>query len=1063
MNKRFSTLLATALVAGGLSANAQTLGKGTVVKEIPASPVRNYVLMTSQFTKDGGIEKPISTYLNGENVLLSNAVRKLTNVNDALWTISFKTVSGSNRFVLTNKATGLTLSIDPANAVAADKDGKVAINTKTPVAAGALDAGIEATEWTWVSGPNATPELKNVKALTSAFDNDSTMSLAITSKGVIYAYKYSNAKKAQLPNGVEQVKIQAVQPGSVNMTAEDLNVLDGGTNGKYFTLSTGKSLKGDVISGVKFQAVNAKDKCVTLKKFGTTKDEYLRVDSAVYAGSATTEDRYYQLAVKGLKKGEAVSTPNHFQISKNLFTDSVSISIEQKGSRFVYAEKADKNNSHWSTAMTDKHKAYDYVTLSSVKLTDDTEVLTLYAAKKKENLLFAVSAPEADNTLTSVADGVYVIQNAKGQYLAVPVYNKGEKAAWVTVNTEEQNPLHMPAYQWVVLKDKTADKLAATSTVTVVNREYPNIAKNEVQLKKENEAAAKYVGTVLLAADSISFDAVPAAILSDSLLGYKYIGADDLLVNRYTFNYLHAYAQDKFISKSAKDSLATVLNGTQPFVVKAVENGFDSYGYEAKNAKDRIKGLKTLYRQSYQVVIPSAKGDVKLGVNEEAKYALSNGADFTASTFYFKENNDLTEGKCYYALIDLTTENVSKAGVTDDDLSATLKNQVISETRTSAFLIAPYDAPLYRRFNSEKLEGNVGDAADTLRFVEKYRNEYLQVENNKNFMVKGIDFLGIYTPDFTKDGKSFIVDTVFVNRWNGNIKPQYLISIDRQDQAFAEGEMCPVCQEIVANGGKRPANCPHDKAGKAPFHMGKYLVNFADSVAANKADYAWKGYTRAGFVKAVHMGDSLYILTGQFADVTLSTFNAEAIAKAVKDGKYDKKYVIDLTEKKDNNSHANVTWAMRFVDPENAAVEEEANRSFLMETDNTYNNIAPGVGHWLKMQNGCLVISGSSDSESIFEQFTDNDDALIFNVEKGAADDLATDNETIATSEVTVIAGEGQVTIANAAGKKVVVSNILGQTVVNTVITSDNAVIAAPQGVVVVAVEGEEAVKAIVK
>ena len=47
--------------------------------------------------------------------------------------------------------------------------------------------------------------------------------------------------------------------------------------------------------------------------------------------------------------------------------------------------------------------------------------------------------------------------------------------------------------------------------------------------------------------------------------------------------------------------------------------------------------------------------------------------------------------------------------------------------------------------------------------------------------------------------------------------------------------------------------------------------------------------------------------------------------------------------------------------------------------------------------------------------------------------------------------------------KKVVITNILGQTVANTVITSDNATIAAPQGVVVVAVEGEEAVKAIVK
>ena len=76
----------------------------------------------------------------------------------------------------------------------------------------------------------------------------------------------------------------------------------------------------------------------------------------------------------------------------------------------------------------------------------------------------------------------------------------------------------------------------------------------------------------------------------------------------------------------------------------------------------------------------------------------------------------------------------------------------------------------------------------------------------------------------------------------------------------------------------------------------------------------------------------------------------------------------------------------------------------------------------------------------------------------------ATANEdAITVSSVKVIAGNGQITIAGAAGKKVVVSNILGQVVANTVLTSDNATIAAPQGIVVVAVEGEEAVKAIVK
>ena len=90
----------------------------------------------------------------------------------------------------------------------------------------------------------------------------------------------------------------------------------------------------------------------------------------------------------------------------------------------------------------------------------------------------------------------------------------------------------------------------------------------------------------------------------------------------------------------------------------------------------------------------------------------------------------------------------------------------------------------------------------------------------------------------------------------------------------------------------------------------------------------------------------------------------------------------------------------------------------------------------------------------------DKEAAYRFIIEKQSA---PTANDEITASSVKVIAGAGQITINGAAGKKVVVSNILGQVVANTVITSDNATIAAPQGIVVVAVEGEEAVKAIVK
>ena len=75
----------------------------------------------------------------------------------------------------------------------------------------------------------------------------------------------------------------------------------------------------------------------------------------------------------------------------------------------------------------------------------------------------------------------------------------------------------------------------------------------------------------------------------------------------------------------------------------------------------------------------------------------------------------------------------------------------------------------------------------------------------------------------------------------------------------------------------------------------------------------------------------------------------------------------------------------------------------------------------------------------------------------------ATANEAIAAeNNVAVIAGEGVVTVKGAAGKQVVVSNILGQEFANKVATSDEETFAAAVGVVVVRVDGE-ATKVVVK
>ena len=90
---------------------------------------------------------------------------------------------------------------------------------------------------------------------------------------------------------------------------------------------------------------------------------------------------------------------------------------------------------------------------------------------------------------------------------------------------------------------------------------------------------------------------------------------------------------------------------------------------------------------------------------------------------------------------------------------------------------------------------------------------------------------------------------------------------------------------------------------------------------------------------------------------------------------------------------------------------------------------------------------------------TDPEQAEVFKV---MTTSTPTSNDKIAAeSAISVIANDGTVTIQGAAGKSVVISNILGKVVAETVLSSDNATIAVPAGIVAVA--GEAAVKVVVK
>jgi hypothetical protein len=118
--------------------------------------------------------------------------------------------------------------------------------------------------------------------------------------------------------------------------------------------------------------------------------------------------------------------------------------------------------------------------------------------------------------------------------------------------------------------------------------------------------------------------------------------------------------------------------------------------------------------------------------------------------------------------------------------------------------------------------------------------------------------------------------------------------------------------------------------------------------------------------------------------------------------------------------------------------------------------IAPVQGGWIKMDNGVPALSRGTYEAAIGQ-------AEIFNVAKGTG--TATSNDPVSSldSRVKVVSGTDEISVLNANGKQVVVSNLLGQTIANMTLNSDNVTVKAPKGVVIVTVEGEKAVKSIVK
>ena len=1035
MNKKFSTffagvalLSATSVFAGN---NVESLVEGT------NSGLYQLKISDNQF---------MSVNEDGKLTVVSKV--NADNVASTLWCV---TVTEENKgkapyFDFVNKGAEALLSVTMEE-FAANK-------TQTTAAA---TVGGEVSGWAF---SETYKTLQGERPLFSYFTADSVVGLVLSKNNVVL--KKESAEKVKDDTFT---KFTLVEANAVTLNAKQINTKlgvqkeDAGVQLKFTPDANKTSLKNP-FSQEAFLATDAASGFVYITRKADNKA--LFVDKAYINEAGTMFLKFnHKDNLDVLKADKGFVNQGQFLFTYFPTNDSLVIQVK------TITETDENGDWKTVTTITKNEDDKNYVTVQDLVKEDQIRVVTIGAKKETDIELGFTSCKESDTDRVSLKDGVYFIQNAtNNKYLASPIHINGKKVEWVSVDDKEQNVNHMPAYQWVVLKTKTSDFFAATSPVAVTNREFAadDAAYNKTYQFTQAEGSSKYF-CADIAADSLVITQIKdAKILGDKNLGYKYLTDDELMITNYAFNYFNPYTMDKYIAQVAGSNKLNVLQENPTyFEIKAAskDNKAIAYGFNVtEGVQKRINGLAQLERAAYTINMKNAS----ISVGEEKNFVLN---DDKAKVFFFKENNQ-SDATCYYAFV--ATNFATKAGVADQSLKALLQEQVMSEVRTSAFSIGLANQPLYRRFNNVELDGAVAgneDATKLLKFKEAYVNDYLMDETNENFKREGMNYLGIGAANIAKAGLSFNVRPFNIGKSaQYEIKPQYLVYVSETEN---EGKEAVKCNEShkhydVEAGEETddPYKCFHATPAVEGFKRYKLLVSFADSTDANvvteKQLYKFGKYTRVGFVDAVEADSVIYVLGNTFATVATKDLTLADVKVALDAEKISS---IDMKKAVVEDAHHNYTWSFRYIDPAKAANEVEEDRAFLIESNSDKGAIAPVNAAWIKNQNNCLVLSTMDAS---FEDAKTGDDAaLIFNIDKGAADDMATSNEGIETAGVSVVATNGAVIVKGAAGKNVVITNVLGQTIANTVVSSDEATIAVPAGVVVVAVEGEAAVKAIVK
>ena len=385
--------------------------------------------------------------------------------------------------------------------------------------------------------------------------------------------------------------------------------------------------------------------------------------------------------------------------------------------------------------------------------------------------------------------------------------------------------------------------------------------------------------------------------------------------------------------------------------------------------------------------------DFKLGTNKT--YIFDSAATAKAQLLTIRESGD----KYNLRLAQKSGETTSFVNTlidAGDSKTGMLENKTcIYDTNDGQlFVVESLNRPIYRRLGATVEDGLKDMDLNNVKFYRTNDENTFLYENSANRNANNgeavLNFLGETNLANQPAGSSLaiFVDTAYVR--NNTTEPLYMLSVRNN---FVEGTDSVPCPDH----GFDPS-CPHWTAGTPDYREGAYLVTLEDSTDIAQAKY--QGNVRLAFVNAKHVGDLLIV---ESSNDTLS-----------------------LADNKGAQLENAATFSFRLVDPASESGD------FYIEAND---------GKYVRVHNSVPVL------------VSELSEAATFNV--SATEDQATANETIAAGNVVVAGANGAVVVKGAEGKSVIVSTILGKVVANEVLTSDNAQITVPAGVVVVSVDGE--------